>query len=170
GTIVAGVQIGGLSPDDARAKLEQDLGPAATKPIALQVGQTPVTLDPAKAGLSFDVDATLDQAGSQRSNPFTIIPALFGVHHELAPVTDVDTTALTAALNTVAASYDTPLVEGKIAFAHGQPVVTVPREGRGFDVPTAITAISSGYLQITGPIELPVSALEPLATPEALQV
>jgi vancomycin resistance protein YoaR len=169
GTVVAGVPIGGLSPQAARAKLEQALGPASVKPIDLLVGQTPVALDPVKSGLSFDVDATLAQVESQRTNPFTIIPALFGVHHDLAAVTDTDTAALTAALNTVASAYDTPLIEGRITFAHGQPIVTTPRAGRGFDVPTAVNAISTGYLQISGPIVLPVSSLEPLATPAALQ-
>ena len=169
GTVVEGVPIGGLSPADARAKLESTLGAAAAKPVQLLVGQTPTTIDPAAAGLSFDVDATLAQAESQRTNPFTIIPALFGVHHDLTPVTDIDSAALTKALTTIAASYNTPLVEGKITFSGGQPVVTAPREGRGFDVPTAVTAISSGYLEVAGPIELPVSSLEPLATPEALQ-
>ena len=170
GTVVEGVPIGGLSPTAARAKLESTLGAAATRPLELLVGQTPATIDPAKSGLSFDVDATLSEAESQRTNPFTIIPALFGVHHDLTPVTDVDSAALTKALNIIAASYNTPLVEGKITFSDGQPVVTAPKEGRGFDVPTAVTAISSGYLQVGGPIELPVSSLEPLATPDALQV
>ncbi|MBR7837175.1 VanW family protein, partial [Actinospica durhamensis] len=170
GTVVEGVPIGGLSPTAARAKLESTLGAAATQPLELLVGQTPATIDPAKSGLSFDVDATLSEAESQRTNPFTIIPALFGVHHDLTPVTDVDSAALTKALNIIAASYNTPLVEGKITFSDGQPVVTAPKEGRGFDVPTAVTAISSGYLQVGGAIELPVSSLEPLASPEALQV
>jgi vancomycin resistance protein YoaR len=169
GTVIAGIPIGGLSPDAARAKLESALGPASLKPVELMVGQTPTSIDPAKSGLSFDVDATLAEAESQRTNPFTIIPALFGVHHDLAPVTDTDTGALTGALASIAASYDTPLVEGKITFTDGQPVVTVPRQGRGFDVPTAVAAISSGYLQVSGPIALPVSSLDPLATPYALQ-
>ncbi len=61
------------------------------------------------------------------------------------------------------------MVEGKITFADGQPVVTAPREGRGFDVAAAANAISSGYLRTPGPIVLPVAARTPLATPEALQ-
>jgi len=169
GVSVDGVSIGGMSPDDARAAITAQLGPLSTKAVELQVGQTPVSLDPAKAGLSLDVVQTVASAESERTNPFTIIPALFGAHHQVNPVVDVDQSALTTTLNGIAASYDSPMVEGKITFADGQPVVTAPQEGRGFGVAAAANAISSAYLQIPGLIVLPVNALTPLATPEALQ-
>jgi vancomycin resistance protein YoaR len=169
GVSVDGVPLGGLSPAAARSALGTRLGPAAAKPIELQVGQTPVTLDPAKAGLSLDAAQTVAAAQGERTNPFTVIPALFGVGHQLDPVVSVDKAALTAALNGVAASYDSRLVEGRITFANGQPVVTAPREGRGFDVAAAANAVASGYLRVEGPIVLPVNTLSPLATPEALQ-
>ena len=169
GVSVDGVSLGGLSPSAARTALSTQLGPVAVKPIELQVGQTPVTLDPAKAGLSLDVAGTVQAAQSERTNPFTVVPALFGVGHQVDPVITVDRTALTTALDALASAYDSQLVEGKIAFANGQPVVTAPRQGRGFDVAAAVNAVASGYLRTGGPIVLPVSALTPLATPEALQ-
>ena len=168
GVSINGVSIGGLSPAAARAAISSQLGPDSTKPIALLVGQTPATLDPAKSGLTLDVAGTVEAAQSERTNPFTVIPALFGVHHDLEPVIDVDHTALNASLTTLATSYDTQMVEGKITFVNGQPVVTAPREGRGFDVAAAANAVASGYLRAPGPIVLPVNALTPLATPEAL--
>jgi vancomycin resistance protein YoaR len=169
GVSVDGVNIGGMSPDDARNAISTQLGPLSTRPIQLLVGQTPVTLDPTKAGLSLDVVLTVASAESERTDPFSVIPALFGVHHQVDPVIDVDQSALTAALSTIATSYDSPLVEGKITFANGQPVVTAPKEGRGFDVAAAAAAVKSGYLRLSGPIELPVNAQTPKATPEALQ-
>ena len=169
GVSVDGVSIGGMSQDDARNAIATQLGPLSTRPIQLLVGQTPVTLDPTKAGLSLDVVQTVASAESQRTNPFSVIPALFGVHHQVDPVVGVDQSALAAALTTIATSYNSPLVEGKITFVNGQPVVTAPKEGRGFDVAAAANAVTSGYLRISGPIVLPVNALTPKATPEALQ-
>ena len=169
GVSVDGVSLGGLSPAAARQALQRQLGPQADAAIAIQVGQTPVRLDPAKAGLSLDVAGTVAAADSGRTNPFTVIPALFGVGHQVQPVIDVDQPALTGTLTALADAYDAPLVEGRITFANGQPVVTAPREGRGFDVAAASAAVSSGYLRVSGPIVLPVNTLTPLATPEALQ-
>jgi len=169
GVSVDGVPLGGLSPDAARSTLVARLGPAADKPIALQVGQTPVTLAAARGGLSLDVSGTVAAAQGQRTNPFTVIPALFGVGHAIDPVVSVDRSALTNSLNALASAYDSALVEGKITFAHAQPVVTAPREGRGFDVAAAVNAVASGYLRTSAPIVLPVNALTPLATPLALQ-
>jgi vancomycin resistance protein YoaR len=169
GVSVDGIALGGLSPAAARQALQKQLGPQAAAAIAIQVGQTPVGIDPAKAGLSLDVAGTVAAADSGRTNPFTVIPALFGVGHQVQPVVDVDQSALTATLTALADAYDAPLVEGRITFADGQPVVTAPREGRGFDVAAASAAVSSGYLRVSGPIVLPVNTLTPLATPEALQ-
>ncbi|HWG25413.1 VanW family protein [Actinospica sp.] len=169
GVSVDGVNIGGLSQDDARSAISTQLGPLSTRPIQLLVGQTPVILDPTKSGLSLDVVQTVASAESERTDPFSVIPALFGVHHQVDPVTEVDPSALTAALNTIATAYDSPLVEGKITFVNGQPMVTAPKEGRGFDVGAAANAVKSGYLRLSGPIALPVNALTPRATPDALQ-
>jgi hypothetical protein len=112
---------------------------------------------------------TVSAAEAERTNPFTVIPALFGIHHQVDPVVDVNQAQLTTVLGDLAASYDTPMVEGKITFTDGQPVVTQPQEGRGFGVATAENAIATGYLRISGPIVLPDDALTPLATPGALQ-
>lgn len=169
GVSVDGVNIGGMSQEAARAALSTELGPLSAASIQLQVGQSPVSLDPRTSGLSLDVVRTVAAAEAERTDPFSVIPALFGVHHEVDPVIDVDQSALNTALDKIAASYNSPLVEGRITFVDGQPVVTAPKEGRGFDVAAASTAIKSGYLRITGPIVLPVNALTPKATPVALQ-
>ncbi|MBR7827383.1 VanW family protein [Actinospica sp. MGRD01-02] len=168
GVSVDGVNIGGMSQDAARNAIATQLGPISTRPVQLMVGQTPVTIDPAKSGLSLDVVQTVAAAEAEHTDPFSVIPALFGVHHAVDPVIAVDQSALTAALDKLAATYDSPLVEGEITFTNGQPVVTDPKEGRGFDVAAAVNAVKSGYLRIT-PIELPVNAQTPRATADGLQ-
>lgn len=169
GTVVAGVQIGGLSPAAAEQSLGDRLGATARAPIPLLVGQTPVELDPAKSGLTLDVAGTVQAAQQDRTNPLVIIPALFGATHQVAPIPSVDEAALSRALDKIAAAYNSPMVEGAITFRAGVPVVTAPKEGRGFSPDGAITAIRNGYLRVTGPIQIPVQPLRPKATPAALQ-
>jgi vancomycin resistance protein YoaR len=169
GTVVDGVSIGGLSPAAAEQAITAGLGARAGRPVQLLIGQTPTTLDPAKAGLGLDAAATVAAAQQDRTNPLVVIPALFGMTHQVAPVTTVDVTALTRALTAVAASYNSPMVEGAITFHDGVPVVTAPRQGRGFSIDGAVVAIHGGYLRVSGPIRIPVQALDPKATPAALQ-
>ncbi len=169
GTAIGGVAVGGMSPDAARQVVATELEAQADQPLALQIGQTPVALDPAKAGLSLDVAATVQAAQNGRTNPLVIIPALFGGGREIAPVTAVDSAALARALGSIAKSYDTPMVEGRITFRGGVPQVTAPRQGRGFNLDGAAEAIATGYLRVGGPIRIPVQAVMPKATPAALQ-
>ncbi|HXR73506.1 VanW family protein [Actinocrinis sp.] len=169
GTVVAGVPIGGLSSAAAEQVLSDRLGAAARAPLPLLVGQTPVNLDPAKSGLTLDVADTVQAAQQNRTNPLVIIPALFGATHQIAPIPSVDAAALGGALDKIAAAYNSPMVEGAITFRSGVPVVTAPKEGRGFSVDGAITAIRNGYLRVSGPLQIPVQPLSPKATPSALQ-
>jgi vancomycin resistance protein YoaR len=169
GTVVDGVSIGGLSPAAAERAVTAGLGARARGPVQLRVGQTPGTLDPARAGLGLDAASTVAAAQQDRTNPLVVIPALFGATHQIAPVTTVDVTALTRALTGIAASYNSPMVEGGITFHNGVPVVTAPKQGRGFSIDGAVVAIHAGYLRVSGPIRIPVQALDPKASPAALQ-
>jgi vancomycin resistance protein YoaR len=169
GTVVDGVAIGGLSPAAARQAISDQLGAQARTPLHLLVGQTPTTIVPAAAGLSLDAAGTVSAALRDRTDPLVIIPALFGATHQVAPATSVDSAALTRALTAVAATYNSPMVEGEITFRAGVPVVTAPKQSRGFSIDGAATAIRGGYLHVDAPIAIPVQALDPKASPAALQ-
>ena len=67
GVLVAGVDVGGLTPDAARRKLEQALGPLLS-PIELQAGAASATLQPADIGLQLPLDAMLEQARAAAEN------------------------------------------------------------------------------------------------------
>jgi beta-lactamase class A len=61
GVLVAGVDVGELSPDAARAKLADALQPLLL-PLELQAGQTSTTLKPEQIGLELPLDAMLAEA------------------------------------------------------------------------------------------------------------
>jgi len=169
GTMVNGIPIGGLSPAAARHALDQGLDGAASRPIAVDIGRTTASVDPVASGLSFDSAGTVARAEGERTDPLTIIPALFGLTHGVNPVVGVNPPLLTKTLSAIAASYDIPMVEGEITFTAGQPVVVAPHEGRAFNVAAAFTVVTSGYLRTTGPIEFTAEDLHPKATAAALQ-
>ena len=62
GTTVGGVDVGGLSPAEAVAKLQPELT-ALSAPLTVQSHGTTVTLDPMAAGLTADFDASVAAAG-----------------------------------------------------------------------------------------------------------
>lgn len=168
-TVVGGVSIGGMNPADAESAITAGLGARARRPLPLLIGQVPTTIDPTSSGLLLDVTASVQAAQRDRTNPLVIIPALFGRRHEVAPVATVDLGALTRTFTTIAGSYNSPIIEGGITFDHAVPVVTAPKEGRGFSVAGAVEAVRSGYLHVSGPIRIPVQTLQPKASPAALQ-
>jgi vancomycin resistance protein YoaR len=169
GSVVDGVSIGGMSTTAAEHTLADGLAQRVDAPIDLLVGATPTTLDPQQAGLSLDAAATVARAESHRIDPMVVIPAMFGAAYQVTPAVGVDQAALTRALTAISNAYTQPMTEGKITFNGTTPVVTAPQAGRGFSIPGAAAAIESGYLQVDGPIMLPVEVQQPLATPAALQ-
>src|SRR5689334_20642210 len=64
--LVAGVDVGGLTPEDARKKLEGALQPLLL-PIELQAGATSTALKPEQIGLELPLDAMLAAAQAAQS-------------------------------------------------------------------------------------------------------
>jgi beta-lactamase class A len=67
GVLVAGVDVGGLTPEDARAKLDGALQPLLL-PIELQAGASSTTLKPEQIGLELPLDAMLAVAQAAQSS------------------------------------------------------------------------------------------------------
>ncbi|MCU0262881.1 MAG: hypothetical protein MUF09_04315, partial [Candidatus Nanopelagicales bacterium] len=62
GTSVRGVDIGGMTTEEAATTLEEELGEEAAAPIPVTAGEESQELDPAEAGLAVDWEATASQA------------------------------------------------------------------------------------------------------------
>ena len=65
--VVSGVPVGGLNPEAAEAKLADELGPAAAKPIQVKAGPYKSQVKPAEAGLQIDYHQSIANAGGGRS-------------------------------------------------------------------------------------------------------
>jgi vancomycin resistance protein YoaR len=170
GTEVAGVDIGGLSRDDARARLAEAVSEQETQPIRLVNGEQDIEVVPANAGLGIDVDATVAEAGGGRTwNPVQMVDVLFG-SEAVAPVLEVDDEALDAQLAEVAGRFDEEVVEAEVTFtAAGTQQVTRPESGIAVDTDAAAEALTTAFLEGETSVELPVTELEPAVSSGELE-
>ena len=77
GTVVAGIDVGGMKTADAEQRLIRELGPKVDDEVELRAGVVSTSLDPRSVGLSVDWQGTLDRGGEQPLNPFTRFFSLF---------------------------------------------------------------------------------------------
>ncbi len=103
---IAGVAVGGLSTQAATDKLQAELGPRATAPIAVTAGSQQAEVSPTEAGLSLDYAASIELAGGGRSlDPRHIWRVLTGGTQTEAVVT-TDQAALDASVAALAKTVD----------------------------------------------------------------
>ncbi|GAB3202031.1 hypothetical protein GCM10027261_38280 [Geodermatophilus arenarius] len=172
-TVVAGIDVGGLSPAAAADRLEQDLAPRVAADHVVVADDVEATLSPATAGITLDVDATVDAADDQPLNPWTRLVSLFS-EREVDPVITGEDTALVAQVDTIATQVDRVPVDATIAIEGTTPTLVEPVDGRTLDregAAEAITAALASGGDPETPIELPVD-VEPVrvGTEEAQRV
>jgi len=157
-TVVAGIDIGGLSPAGAAKVLEEKLAPRVQADHTVVADDVKASLQPATAGLSLDVAGTIDAADDQPLNPWTRVMSLFG-DRELDAVISSDATAMDAQLESLATQVDRAPVDATITIDGTTPSVVDPADGRTLDLEgtaRAITAALAGGGDPATPITLPV--------------
>ena len=162
GTVVAGLELGGLSRAEASDQLTRDLAPRMSADHTLVADDVQGVLHPPAAGIALDVPGTVDAIGDQPLNPWTRLVTLFS-DREVDPVVTSDETALTAQLEQLAAQVDRAPVDATVAIEGTAASVVEPVAGRTLDRAGAARAIT-GALADGGdpatPIDLPVEVTE----------
>jgi len=154
---VSGVDIGGLSPADAEAKLRKDLLPRADEPILVHDQAKTYRLDAAAAGLQLDAAATVEAAGGGRSlSPLRMIEVLTG-GDDVDPVLEVDDERLDKAVRKLAKQVHQRPVEGAIKFAAGRAEPVYPTPGHGLDREATAAALQDTFLDENADVSLPVT-------------
>ncbi|QIZ35216.1 VanW family protein [Saccharopolyspora sp. ASAGF58] len=167
GTVVAGVDIGGLDEAAAETQLREKLGPGLNEPVELRVGDRATMINPEQAGLQMDWTATVEQAGSQPLNPFTRIASLFTTH-EVAPVSHGDREQLVQALEQVRPQLDRAPAEGTIRFEGAKPVAVDPVTGQAIDMQAATDEVLARWAE-GGAVQLPYTEQPVSTTREGVQ-
>jgi vancomycin resistance protein YoaR len=157
-TVVAGVDIGGLSPAAASDVLEEELAPRVNAEHQVRADDVTAPFSPLTAGITLDVDETIDSADDQPLNPWTRVVTLFG-DREIEPTFTGEETALGATIDSLAEQVDRAPVDATIVIEGTTPSVTEPADGRTLDrdgaAEAVLDALQSGADPGT-PIDLPV--------------
>jgi vancomycin resistance protein YoaR len=158
GTVVAGIDLGGLSPAAAAERLQDDLAPRVTADRTLVAADVQSLLHPPSAGIGLDVAGTVDAADDQPLNPWTRLRSVFS-DHSVDAVLAADRTALEAQLEQLATTVDRAPVDATITLDGTTASLVEPVEGRTLDrddAADAITAALAAGSDPSDPIELPV--------------
>ena len=144
GTTVLGVDIGGGTRDEAVKKLDEAFGKSTDQALKLTVGGETVSLQPDRAGLQFDSQATVRAAAGSDYNPVSVVGSLFGNERIVAPVMPVDEEKLRAALEREAGGSGSA-TDGTINFESGKAVAVYGKAGEGIDVNRSAEAVEAAY-------------------------
>jgi len=161
---ISGVAVGGLSRSEAIQKLSVELGPRATEPLNLTVGEKEAQLKPVDAGLAVDYAQSVDAAGGGKSlNPLRILRTLTG-GSAIDAVIVVDQPRLNAAVGELAKIFNQEPVDATLRYDGTKIKQKQAQEGAVLQQDPAAATITSSFLKVTGPIALPAEISQPAVT------
>lgn len=161
GTEVAGVDVGGRTEADAARALQAGLADRLDQPIAVSVGDVTRDVTPAEAGLSIDLDASVEAAGGGRSWDPQRLWDYFTGGEDLDPVIRVDGATMSALLDDLGAEAGTLPVDGGLEFTATEVRRVDPQPGEAIDPDTAAAAITAAYLAEDPSVELTLEQTPP---------
>ncbi len=163
-TTVAGVPIGGMAPAAAERTLGRALAPKAKAKVVLKAQAKTFEFDPAAAGLSLDVAATVQDLSGFSLHPGDLWNHLTGGVDEPLQKT-IDRQRLESALKAAESGLDTPLVEGAITFPAGKVAVVKPVAGSTLSVPGTADEVAARW-PANGPIAARFDTVAPAVSAE----
>ena len=160
---VAGVPVGGMSPQSAEDTLRRALAARERTKVTLQDGDKSFQLDPRTAGLAFDYAGTVDQLSGFSIKPSDVWNNLSGGSEEKLETT-VDRDRLLAALKGAEATLDTQVVQGSVTFPAGKLKVVKPVEGATLSLDKTADEVAARWPSST-PIKPQVDRVAPAVSP-----
>lgn len=162
GTTVAGVDIGGMTADEATPLLDQKFAPAHSQPINVTAGDSTTEVNPADAGLSFDAEATIEKADAVRSWSPVKLWKHFTGGGEIEPVIKADDKLIAKVAAKVNKRAGTPFKDGDVVIKKGKIKTTQPVAGEGVSDEALQTALA-GQLLVEGErkADVPLAELTP---------
>ncbi|WP_350271177.1 VanW family protein [Brevibacterium sp. CBA3109] len=170
GTTVVGVDIGGQSTTAAEATLREELGDKAGEKIVLKAGKPTAALDPEKAGVSFDIPATISRATGFTLDPAIIWDRLFG-DDEIEPVISIDDETFEEVTGKVTESLEIEPVDAEVSFVKAKPEIKDGASGQTVDAGQVRKAIEDSWLRTGDALPVTATDVEPdITTAEAKDV
>ncbi|WP_435839626.1 hypothetical protein [Streptomyces caniferus] len=144
GTTALGVDIGGTTKEEAVKKLEAALKGRRATPLKLTVDGREATLEPDRAGLDIDPQATVRKAAGRDYNPVSVIGSLFGGTRPAEPEVVVDDEKLQIALENAAGPAGAAK-DGGITFENGKAVPHYGVPHKAIDVQASKKKVTDAY-------------------------
>lgn len=165
---IAGVNIGSMSQDEARAALNKSVVPLASEPFEVLVNSQSYKMDPAKAGLTLNVEDTVADLTGYEANPVELIERLTGKFTATASI-DVDKDKLDSQVQALAKKADATVAEGDITFADGQAKLIKPVDGVSLKQDEAADMLSNDWRIGAPAVELPSEIVKPEISADTLK-
>jgi vancomycin resistance protein YoaR len=146
GTTVSGVSIGGHPQAEAADRLQAGLAEQVSTPVEATVDGTPVTIEPAEAGLAVDYEASVAEAGGEESWDPVRLWNYFTGGDELEAEVTVDEAALGALVARLDAEHGRAPREGALVFEGARFTQTKPRTGLALDPAVTGDALAGAWL------------------------
>jgi len=149
GVTIAGVAVGGLTPDVATATVQQEFD----QPLALRVGSTTVLVTPDVLGATASVDRAVERALAAQPNQ----PVSLGVSVVSGTVADF--------VAKLAQRFDRAPADSRLALRNLRPWLSKERAGRKLDQRKAVHDINVALADLTrAQLRLTLKALKPKVT------
>ncbi|MGH2996751.1 MAG: peptidoglycan binding domain-containing protein, partial [Gaiellaceae bacterium] len=174
GVTIAGIDAGGLTGPEARAKLSRLAAGVASEPVVFTAGDRSWSLTPGDLDLRADWAAAVREALAAGDSPIPLRGLerlrvrLFGA--DVEPAADVYEPGLEHRLDLIAEAVNAPAREARIVLSELQPAIVGAEPGLELDRDAAETAILAALVRLerTELVALPVAVDEPEVTRAAL--
>ena len=171
GVSVAGVDVGGLAPADARARIDTELGARLDEPVELVVGGKSLRVTPSNI---FQVDgaaserAAYDSARDSVSARIGALAVPFAVHRNVQPVLRVHESGR-AALADELAALTKRAVSARVSMEGSEAVVVPGREGTAIDDDAVLASLRETALAGLPSFHVQLQSVEPPISTEATE-
>ena len=127
GARALGVDIGGLSHEEAVATLTDALGDAPEEDVTVVADESTATFTPGDAGLGLDIDATVDSAVGFSLDPRVMWNRQFG-EEEIDPVLTIDDESFLPVVEEAAADLSEEPVDASLEYDEDQAAIVTKGE------------------------------------------
>jgi hypothetical protein len=171
GVTVAGVDIGGLAPADARARIDAEVGARLDEPVEIVVGGKSLRVTPSNI---FQIDGAAservayDSARESLSARLGALAVPFAVHRDVQPVLHVHESGR-AALADELAALTKRAVSARVSMEGKEPVVVPGREGTAIDGEAVLASLRETALAGLPSFEVKLQSVEPPISTEAAE-
>jgi vancomycin resistance protein YoaR len=171
GVRVAGVEVGGLSREDARARISSSLGERLDRPVEISIDGESFTVN---ASFVFSVDSVAterlayDSARRSFGSRLGALGAPFIVKQDIEPVLRVSRSARRELSRQIAARTKHP-VSARISMQGANPVVVPARSGTDVGTETVLGLLRAAALAGDATVQAPITTIAPAISTAAAE-